>query len=405
MPLNIERHMDDVIVARGMVKFDRTIYNHYDASFGGGVGYSIIDQCVIHVHKPGDYVLKWDTVQMTGLSSDGDYFCLKKRVEISGIPTTYEWVSLNDEQSVAAADSRAEAITLYEEDMVYKEWTGVPAEDHFDDDGNPVDVNGKKIALREDDGIGIKYFLLDENENKIAVPLLDEWGNPVLDESGDEIPIALLTVALFNVTDINVKLSPHNHIKASMMVFNIPPLAREGVEEAQMVVDICDDMDYYEENSAIVDLDPWLAQLQAMEAWQDGEIERLSILATNFEQEYMDYFHPAIYNKDESSHFPGMWVCYNQSGKTFNFWAAGRATGSPFPAVDGKLMLISSSVCTPLKLYVGDPCVSPCYCTTVNGDFWLSIFFDNTGIYLLGSEEELLQDLVTLRFTRALILS
>ena len=30
MPLNIERHMDDVIVAQGVVKFDRTIYNHYD---------------------------------------------------------------------------------------------------------------------------------------------------------------------------------------------------------------------------------------------------------------------------------------------------------------------------------------------------------------------------------------
>ena len=402
MPLNIERHMDDVIIVGGMVRFDMTIYNHYDESYGGGVGYTVIDQCVIHIHKPGDYVLKWGTVQMTGLSSDGDYFCLKKRVEIPGMPVTYEWVSLNDEQSVEASDSRAESITLYEKDMVYKEWDEEnPPAASFDADGNPLDENGDKIAILENG----KFFLVDENEHKIAEPLRDEWGNPVFDDKGHEVPMALLTVALFNVTDINVKLSPHNHVKASMMIFKIPPLAREGVVEAQLVVDICDAMDDYEEDKAIVDLDPRLAQLQAMKAWQDGAIGSLSTLTTDFEQEYMDYFHPVIYNKDESNHFPGMWVCYNQSGKTFNFWAAGRATSPPFSAVDGKMMLISSSMCTPLKLYVGDPCVSPCYCTTLSGSFWRPIFFDNTGIYLLGSEEELLQGLITLRFTQALILS
>ena len=388
MPLNIERHMDDVVVARGMVRFDKTVYNHYDDSYGGGVGYTIIDQCVIHIHKPGDYVLKWETVQMTGLSADGDYFCLKKRVEIPGSPTTYEWVSLNDEQSVEASDSRAESITLYEDDMVYKLWDGV----------NPP------VADTDLDG-----FLLDENGNRIAEPLLDKWGDPVLDEEGNEVPMALLTVALFNVTNFNVKLSPHNHTKASMMIFNIPPLAREGELEAQMVVEICDAMDEYEENMAIVDLDPRLAQLQAMKVWQDDELQKYAGLTEDFEQGYMEYFHPVIYNKFASSQIPGMWVCYNQSGKTFNFWAAGHAMGTPLSPVDGKMMLVSSDVCKPLKLYVGDPCVSPCYCTTENGSerstFWRPIFFDNTGIYLLGSEEELLQDLVTLRFTRTLILS
>ena len=400
MPLNIERHVDDVIVIGGMVKFDKTVYNHYDDAYGGGVGYTVIDQCVIHIHKPGDYVLKWNTTQMTGLSSDGDYFCLKKRIEIPGNPTTYEWVTLNDDKTVEASDSRDEAITLYEADMIYKEWTGDPPAYDYDADGNPIDEHGKKIALLENG----KYFLLDANGKKIAVPLLDEWGDPVYDEDGYEIPMALLTVALFNVTDTNVKLSPHNHIKASMMIFNVPPLAREGVVEAQLVVEICDAMDAYEEEQAIVDLEPRLAQLRAMEAWQVGAISSISTLTTDFEKDYIDYFHTEAYTKAESANFPGLWICYNRSGRIFIFWSAGQPKASPGGIVDGKMMFISSADCPPLKLYQGKPCVSPCYCITASGIFWQPLYFDNSGIYFLNVKEGFLHDLKALKFTRTLIL-
>jgi len=412
MPLNIERHYDDVITAKSIVAFDKIIYNHYDSQYGGGVGYTLMDDGVIHIHKPGDFVIKWSSTQMTGLSTNREYFSILKRVvdSPSGVyPEVYRWINLHDDELLPTtpqipANAMSEAITI-EDTTEYKIWDMVnpapgvgwtplisPAYNEF----------GEDIAILENG----QWWLIDELGHKIPNPLHDEMGQPMLDKDGEEIPMSLLTVALFNVTDQNVKLTPHNHLKVAMMIFNVPPLEREGIAEAEVIKNICDDMDDYELDYSLNDLNVRIEQLDALRIWQDSELSDLLLKSQKLRIDFDDYFKQPKFQPFSSTTFKGLSVCYIQGGNAYNFWCGGTLIEPPEKTSNRKKMLMTSDICTALKLYLGDPCVSPCYCvTSTRGNFWTPVYFDNTGVFFITDEEDFFNDLITLKFTRALILA
>ena len=405
MPLNIERHMNDVIAPGGMVKFDKTVYNHYDASYGGGVGYTIMDNCIIHIHKPGDYGIKWSSSQMTGFSVDSEYFCMKQRVEKDD-KTDYEWIDFTNNEHKTHA--MLHSVTLVETPDMYEQWNNVPPAYSYDSRGFALDSLGKRIAEPYIDDLGAtKYYALDSTEHRITVnvPMKDLEGNIVLDPSGNPIPKALLTIALFNITDKNVKLSPHNNVKASIMVFNVPPLYREGTVMAKRVVEICEQMDDYEVDITVNDIESRHEQLLGMKTWQDEELLSLNQKVIELEQDFEDYFKNSQYVKAKSLLFDGIWVCYTQSGSTYSFWASGTVNKVPVTKVGQKLMLIDVNACEVLKKYLGDAAVTPCYCITHSGEkYWKPLYFDSTGSYFVSDSLDFLNDLKTIKFTRILIL-
>ena len=380
MHLYVERHLNDVILPDALVVFDQELvlstsrietapsvfldepdFIPLKDSQGNYTGELVF-------LKEGDYVIKWVTTQMTGLSMDGNYFSMRRRVYENPLdPGDYYWEGILSEQ-------------------------------------NSLDPSSE-----------------ERPGNSRSIPLQVTSA----DVSDPQFPFV---VGLFNITPVNVKLTPYSHNKASMLIFGLPPLNGDGTAPTirQQVESLALSLDQYENEQAINDLLPRLQRLVRMEGWQDetlgnsnppapaqpyglqGELARFIELYTSYyEADDVVCLHSTVFN--------GISLCYIKAGFSYNFWASGHILGSVLPPASGnKWMIVTSAdgACEPLQTYQGEPCISPCLCKKVDPitkevitKEWIPVYFDNTGIYLKNPPSECVDQGIVLNFTQSLILT
>ena len=385
-----ERHFNNVITAQDLVIFDQPvcisetdmgtiitpdlkpdfIMGEENGRFNGQIQFT----------QPGKYLVKWFTTQMRGLSSDGNYFCLKRKLWLTppvgpGDPCEFIWVSLNNPELPQ---------------LIGK-----------------LGMDYSKEDLAAEDSANLHC------SNSRSIPL------EVFDEDVAD-PNALFTIALFNATDTNVKLSGYDHNKSALLIFGANELSDEiyqgGTTIRQAIEQLSRDLDAYENNQAMADLTPRLKQLAAMEGWQDEVLFNLGEDLEAFQKKYLDHYASKDLSFHKSPTLEGIEVCTITSGYAYNFWAAGIIeSDGQVPAFGQKLHLVASSACTPLQLYLGEACICPCLCKKTDPDTgenllkrWIPIYFDNTGVYLKNTFPEFadcVSEGVTLSFTQTLILS
>ena len=363
----IERHKDEVILPNSIVTFDADL----DRSLSlrpplGAKDFKITKEGHIKFYTAGSYVVRWQTTQMTGMSSDGDYFELKYR---DWDDPDEPWKSFYAPYS-HVSDARSVPIYVGVDDVAWS----------FDPNSCSVGPGG--------------YII--ENTCSLIIPEPQTY-----------------TIALWNTSNESIKLSPYDHVKASILIFGVPHLINEIDPDTGTKAEVEKlriGLDAYELEKTVADLTPRVNRIIAVNEIQDNAISNLAYKLGQFILDYTSYYEmkPEVII---SSFIEGLTIHVNVQGFAHHFSISGVIATSPLATE--KVMIIeatdSASGYLPLSHYLGDPTISPCHYEQTsfgssNKDMWMPIFFDKSGIYLLNPPQEALNAGSRLAFNQSLIL-
>ena len=363
----IERHKDEIIMPNSIVIFDADINRSLSLRPPlGAKDFKITKEGHIKFYTAGTYVVRWQTTQMTGMSSDGDYFELKYR---DWDDDDEPWKSFYAPHS-HVSDARSVPIYVGVDDVAIS----------FDPNSCSVGPGG--------------YII--ENTCSLIIPEPQTY-----------------TIALWNTSNESIKLSPYNHVKASILIFGVPHLQNEIDPDTGTKAEVEKlriGLDTYELEKTVADLTPRIKRILAINQIQDDAIFQIADILQKFVLDYTSYYEMKP-EETRESFIKDLTIHVNVQGFAHHFSISGIIATSVL--AEEKIMIIdateSASGYFPLSRYLGDPTISPCHYEQTNfgssnADMWMPIYFDDSGIYLLNPPQEALESGSKLAFNQTLIL-